>query len=67
MPIRTKSEKAGTGNFYVTVDGQRWSPVCRANEASRYFDRAVKIHEITKGVHTVQLIHIMDEYMVGLG
>lgn len=67
MPSRAKYEKAGTGNFYVTVDGQRWSPICRANEASRYFERAVKIHEIARGVHTVQLIHILDEYMVGLG
>ena len=67
MPIRTKSEKVGTGNYYVTVDGSRWSPVCRLNEATRYFQRAQKIYEISRGVHTVQLIHIMDEVMVGLG
>lgn len=66
MPNRTKSEKVGTGYYYVMVDGQRWSPICRANEATRYFDRAVKIHEIARGVHTVQLIQILDECMVGL-
>lgn len=65
MPSRAKCQKAGTGYYYVTVDGQRWSPICRANEVSRYFDRAVKIHEIASGVHTVQLIQILDEYMVG--
>lgn len=66
MPIKTKSEKVGTDYYYVMVNGQRWSPICRANEATRYFDRAVKIHEITRGVHTIQLIHILDECMVGL-
>lgn len=59
------TKKAGTDYYYVNVDGQRWSPVCRLNDATRYFDRAIKIHEITKGVHTVQLIHILDEQMVG--
>lgn len=66
MPIKTKSEKVGTGYYYVTVNGQRWSPICRANDATRYFDRAVKIHEIARGVHTIQLIQILDECMVGL-
>lgn len=65
MSIRVKSEKVGTGNYYVMVNGQRWSPVCRANEATRYYDRAVKIHEIANGFHTIQLIHILDECMVG--
>lgn len=67
MPKTLRSEKPGTGNYYVTVDGSRWSPVCRLNEATRYFQRAQKIYEISRGVHTVQLIHIMDEVMVGLG
>lgn len=65
MPNRTKSEKVGTGYYYVMVDGQRWSPICRINEATRYYDRAVKIHEIASGVHTIQLIQILDECMVG--
>ncbi len=67
MPITTKNEKIGTGNYYVVVDGERWSPICRANEATRYFQRAIKIHEIANGVHVIQLIHIMDEYMLGRG
>lgn len=54
-----------TSYYYVMVNGNRWSPVCRLNDATRYFERAIKIHEIMKGVHTVQLIHIMDERMVG--
>lgn len=67
MAVRKKNAKVGTGYYYVNVDGQRWSPICRANDASRYFERALKIHEITRGIHTVQLIQILDEYMVGLG
>ena len=66
MPTRAKFEKVGTDKYYVVVDGQRWSPVCRANDASRFFDRAMKIYELAKGVHTIQLVHIMDEHMVGL-
>ncbi len=65
MPKTVKSEKVGTGHYYVNVNGERWSPICRLNDASRYFERAQRIHEIARGVHTIQLIHILDEVMVG--
>lgn len=55
------------GMYYVLHNGERWSPICRLNDASRYYNRAQQIFEIAPGKHTIQLIQIRQEIIVGRG
>lgn len=55
-----------TQDFYVTVDGERWCPICRLAEATRYYNRACAIYELDrKKPHTIRLMHVVQETLVG--
>lgn len=51
--------------YYVKVDGDRWSPLLRLNDATNCYERACKIYGLEKKPHTIQLVHILKEEIVG--
>lgn len=64
--MRNKQANSHVDYFYVTVDGERWCPECRLNEASRYYERACRIYELDhEKPHTIRLMHVVKETLVG--
>ena len=51
--------------YYVKVNGERWSPVVTHEKAVNYFKQAVEIFRIAPRPHTIQLVHIENQIMVG--
>lgn len=51
--------------YYVKVDGDRWSPLLRLNDATKCYERACRTYELEKKPHTIQLVYILKEEIVG--